>query len=289
VAIPSERRIILTFTTIPPRFQHLGPFLDSLRRQRRHPDAVELYVPRVFRRFPGERPSLPSLPDWVQVIEVESDLGPATKILPATRKWRGQDVDLLYLDDDHSFDRRWLERFADARRSHLDDAVCAVGEHLHEVSLVRRTSPPMPRAVLKGHRSRGHRILRAVSRRWVDAPWLFERAGYVDVAMGVGGVVVRPDWFDEQAFEIPEIIWTVDDIWLSGMLERVGRRIWAAPRLHRSRSTVADSFDPLMAWQEGGFSRIDANVRAVHHLRETFGIWEGFLQQRFDPNPRGAT
>ena len=48
---------------------------------------------------------------------------------------------------------------------------------------------------------------------------MVRKAGFADILQGLGGVVVRPDFFDDEAFDIPDILWAVDDVWLSGMLE----------------------------------------------------------------------
>ena len=63
--------MILSFTSIPPRFPFLGRVIQQLEKQTVRPDAVELYLPRTYRRFPGERPALPKLPDWVKIIDIE--------------------------------------------------------------------------------------------------------------------------------------------------------------------------------------------------------------------------
>jgi len=49
---------------------------------------------------------------------------------------------------------------------------------------------------------------------------LFSKSGYVDMFEGYGGVMLQPNHFDDTAFEIPENVLMVDDIWLSGNLEK---------------------------------------------------------------------
>ena len=96
-------RHVITLSTIPPRFSQIGPTLRSLVRQRARPEAVELYIPQSYRRFPQWGGALPEVPDGVTIIRVEEDLGPATKILPAAKAYRGQGVELIYGDDDRVF------------------------------------------------------------------------------------------------------------------------------------------------------------------------------------------
>ena len=78
-------RHVITLSTIPPRFAGIGPALRSLVAQRSRPEAVELYIPRSYRRFPDWGGGLPEVPEGVRIVRVDEDLGPATKILPAAR------------------------------------------------------------------------------------------------------------------------------------------------------------------------------------------------------------
>ena len=106
--------------------------MASLERQSVKPDQVEIYIPRKYRRFPDASVNLPKLPSWVSVITVEDDMGPATKVLPAARKWRGEDVDLLLCDDDRAEDPKWISRFAHARLERPKDIICEVAWNVHE-------------------------------------------------------------------------------------------------------------------------------------------------------------
>jgi hypothetical protein len=73
-------RYVISLSAIPPRFAHLGPVLDSLLRQRPRAEAVLLYIPKSYRRFPEWDGALPDVPEGVEIRRVEEDLGPATKL-----------------------------------------------------------------------------------------------------------------------------------------------------------------------------------------------------------------
>lgn len=269
--------MIVTFTTVPPRFAHLGATLGALAAQTHRPDAVELYLPRRYRRFPGERPALPPLPDWVRVIDVDEDFGPATKILPAAARWRGQAVDLICWDDDRTADPGWLARFAAMRRERPDDVVCEYARELEHVTrdeTFRRTDPPGPRAELM-RPTPAERRAGTVELRPDGGPALcFRRAGYMDVFYGFRGAMLRPDWLHPRAWSIPEVMWTVDDVWLSGMLELAGRRIWVGTGARwLDGATAVEQIAPLKTHVADGMDRFAANRRCAAHLRETWGIW----------------
>jgi hypothetical protein len=270
-------RTILSFTTIPPRFKFLGRVLRQLEKQTVRPDRVELHLPRHYRRFAGEKPSLPPLPDWLDVFECENDLGPATKVLPAAQKWRGSDVRLHYFDDDQKYDSRWLERFAAMRKKRADDVLCERGFHLDEISTVHRQQAPTPAAkrLLRDGRTWGYRVKRSAS-LWLWKPLRhgFSASGYIDVAEGNGGVSIKPDWLDDLAMTIPGPLWTVDDVWLSGMLARAGHRIWVDHTGFIQNSfPEASKLHPLYKHSESGVNRREANQLCVDYLRDNFGIW----------------
>lgn len=266
--------LVVTFTTIPPRFNDLGGFLSGLAAQKTRPDRVELYVAQNYRRFPGERPALPPLPEWVNVIEVEHDLGPATKVLPAARTYAGQDVDILYCDDDRVYDPGWVGRFQQARKDHPTKAIAEQGLHIEECGTFPRRTPPQPRAI----RQPKIRFYRAI--RWLSLGTIrpvrpsFSAAGYIDIAEGYGGVMVRPDFFGPKAWDIPDVMWTVDDVWLSGQMQLQGHDVWlnhlAPPR---RRNAGVGKVSALADHVEDGVGRGDANRMTIDYFRDTYDIW----------------
>lgn len=269
--------MIISFTTVPPRFAHLGAVVQAIGAQRLRPDRVELYLPRQYRRFPGERPTLPPLPDWLTVIEVDQDYGPATKILPALTTWRGLGVDILFCDDDKAYDPDWTSRFAAMRRDHPDDALCEYGrelEHVTRTAALRRIDPPGPRAVPVPNGPKRGQPIRLTDGPDGPAHRHFISPGHMDVVFGFGGVMIGSDWLDHRAHDIPEILWTVDDIWLSGMLELHGHKIWVG---HQGQflagPTPTGTIAALRDFTEQGHDRIAANALCVRYFRDTHGIW----------------
>lgn len=269
--------MIVTFTTVPPRFAHLGGFLDALSRQRSRPDAVELYLPPVWRRFPGERPALPSLPDWVTLVDAPCDLGPATKVLPALDRWAGKPVDILFCDDDTAHDADWTVRFAEARAARPDDVLCEFG--LDVAELLKESDgvpsgPPYPRARVDWPDSAEYRaMLQAVRSGQAVRPYL-AASGYVDVLMGFRGAMLRPGWIHPRAWIIPDVLWTVDDVWLSGMIALAGRLIWAGgdARWVSGRTQASDCVSLYDSVIEG-HDRKAANARCVEHFRRHHRVW----------------
>ena len=101
----------------------------------------------------------------------------------------------------------------------------------------------------------------------------FRQSGYLDFAYGLGGVSIRPEFLDCQDFEIPGIVWAVDDIWLSGAFERKGIGIWADKTVPlpaagdaARRSSLADSVIE-------SHDRRRADLACIRYMQDQYGIW----------------
>jgi hypothetical protein len=104
----------------------------------------------------------------------------------------------------------------------------------------------------------------------------FDKAGYGDIAGGCGGVALNPDVLDDPVFDLPPVVWSVDDVWLSGHLERLGVPIWGDPRLNKCRAIIeVERTAALMHAEIEGAGRRAANSACVAYMRETYGIWGG--------------
>lgn len=271
------KQIVVTLTSIPPRYANLPRKLASLKRQSIRPDKVELHIPKTYRRFPGERPQLPPLPDWVDVIEAEFDYGPATKVLPAAKRWRGTPTDLLICDDDRLQDRDWVARFVKGRKSRPADILCERGWNIVDQFGIQQSDPDLPRAELEPRQGRTltYRLKRLASLLlWHPPRKLYASAGYVDVFEGFLGALAPADAFPEKAYSIPDIVWTVDDVWLSGMAYSNGVKTWvnAMPRPVYARGKY-DRMAALVAHVEQDYGRTEANRYAVELLRSHYGVW----------------
>ncbi len=275
--------MIASVSTIPPRFAEIGPALESLCAQSRVPDAICLYIPRRYRRFPNWDGRLPEVPRGVEIRRCDEDWGPATKVLAPAAEFAGQDVEIVFGDDDRAYGRHLVRDFLAARADRPGCAIANLGLIAEEILPSEGRDRLAPRVVRTWRvTDLGFQLaylwaqMRA-GRRWRDAaaPWrhVFKRSGFCDIFEGCGGVMVRPEFFDEAAFVIPPVLWSVDDVWLSGCLARRGIGIWLRARQFPPADTAARTRAPLVEAVVDGADRQAANRMAAAYFQDTYGVW----------------
>jgi hypothetical protein len=264
--VAPDRPVVVSLSSIPPRFRKLGRVPGSLCRQKLRPSRIVLVIPRHYRRFPDWDGHLPEVPEGVEVLRVEDDLGPATKVLPVARTLRGTATDLAYCDDDVELPAHWLRALRRVSRDRPGMAVTATGFDLSSLAGHPRRPHDLPRAIWltpqsppdPGRQKRAH----------------IETAGFADIAMGRGGVLVRPGWFPDAAFDIPRCAWPVDDIWLSGWLAAQDIPVWVDPIVPVPMLLpLAHNASPLLHAVIDGQDRSAANQATVAWWR-AHGIWK---------------
>ncbi len=275
--------LIVTLSSIPPRFPQLGPTLETLLAQTARADRVILYIPRTYRRFPDWDGALPAVPAGVEIVRADRDFGPSTKLLPALRAFAGQDVEILFCDDDRHYPPDWAASFLAARRAHPDCAIAQRGLDLTSKGLVARPDRKRPRARPRERSTDLDYQVRYLWRRlraWPSgrrprppARRRFRRSGYVDSFEGCAGVLVRPEFFDPRVFDIPGIAWAHDDIWLSAALAARGTDIWLTANRYTPQNTAARGTAALADEAIGGVDRLELTRQVVALAQTHLGVW----------------
>ena len=110
-------RFFVSMSTSPTRIAHMRPTIDSIIEQTYKPDRIIVNIPLVYQRTGAAY----EIPDWlaeyknVVVNVVPEDLGPITKLHPATRVIpAAEDVYIATIDDDIRYLPHMLEDFARA-------------------------------------------------------------------------------------------------------------------------------------------------------------------------------
>jgi hypothetical protein len=266
---------IASLTSIPSRFDALYRTLEGLQRQAF--DEVRLYIPEQYSRFPDWNGVVPDVPGGVKVLRSDRDYGPATKILPACRDLRNEDVQVLFCDDDIRVPKGWADRLFRIQKERSHEAVATYIQTAEGYGVTRLIARQGIYArQLSLHLDPFYRFLRLVHKLLgtpAPHPRPFIIPGYGDILFGVGGVVVRPSFFDDEAFEIPDEVWFVDDIWLSSQLARKGIRIYCPWRCPLPLAEDHADTDSLLGLEVGGKNRNQQNLLAVSFCQSRFGIW----------------
>jgi hypothetical protein len=275
---------IVSLTAIPSRFPEMGPTLESLVAQDAGIDRIELNIPLTYRRFADWDGALPKVPAGVEIVRVDEDLGPATKVLWTAARYADQpETQILFCDDDRFYGPGWAERLFSEQAARPDHAVALSGWQIERAGLAPTQARPEPRFALKNRKWDWEYRRRRLAQQWKlktlkptrrkPPRVLIETPGYADVFEGFGGVCVRPSFFQREDFTIPDLLWTVDDVWLSGMLARRGIRIWVPEGLYSPQTTNADDQDALWRWEIDGMGNPEINAKCAAYLNQTYGVW----------------
>jgi hypothetical protein len=278
-----NQKVILSLSTIPPRFEMLGMSLNSLINQKRKADEIHVYIPKTYKRFPEHNFCIPDVPEGVSVKIIDHDYGPATKALPCAKAYRGTNTRIIYGDDDRFADTSWLDNMLKCSDERPEDVIVSSGMTLQNYGLMLKNQNFFPRAKRAKVKYDFEYLARRLVQKFFEtttsksrikpARCNYSSSGYVDIALGVGGVSVRADFFDESFFEIPEILWPDDDIWLSGNYLRQGRGIWASNKIRFPVDSGASNTSGLAFSIINGKDRNKTALDGILYMQELYDIW----------------
>jgi hypothetical protein len=215
-----RRRVIAALTTVPDRINNLRPTIRSLLRQTRPPDEIVLAIPKFSIR--EERPYV--MPEYllrlprVRILHCVKDWGPATKFIPAVQEElaarRGSSL-IMVVDDDRIYPRDALETYLYYSRRLPEAALCFRGA-------------AMPRSL-----------------DWRDARMIYaselRQPQPAAVLTGCGSYFIQPRFFDESLWDYsqaPGGAFYMDDIWISGCLNRRNVKRYVVPASAMMRSVL---------------------------------------------------
>ena len=267
-------KVIVSLTTIPSRVAFLEKFLEGINAQTLQPDQIELNLPVAYTRRKLGVIARNLIPKEFKVFDCE-DLGPATKILPTIRRYKGTDTQIVYCDDDRLYDPNWLERL--------------VGMNLRypDACIAERTLPVRSRIAARDHKKKNlvYRLRRAASfGLW--RPLSTTSRVQAKIIEGFAGVLVRPEFFDETVQNVPEDVVLVDDVWLSANLVLNNVPILNSHADHRdglvSRPIldgdrdIGEVFDGLINISDPTNNRTEADFRAIKYVIRNLGVWNEY-------------
>lgn len=217
--VACEERVVFTFTTIPERIAAIDVMLKSLLDQSVLPDKIYLCIPRQSRLAPFRY----EIPEWMhtipllEILEVETDLGPITKVIPAlVREAAYPNARIVIVDDDGLYPHALLETLIQWSQRLPDAALGCSG--------VSVPSGLLPSDILlKPHSWAANLRL---------TPKTSQALSKVDYLFGYAGIVVQPRFFTPSIHDYsgsPAGAYFEDDLWVGGNLQRNGVERYVIP------------------------------------------------------------
>ena len=262
---------IISLTSVPSRFDYLEETLLSLLKQSYPVDKINVYLPKYYKRFDYHLKKIPTVPKGVNVKITKKDFGPATKLLPALKENWNKKTRIIFCDDDRVYDESMVSRLITESIVKPDCIIAEEGRDIKDISDFNWQGSDLPRATLinKNFLYRWYRLLSLGG--W--KPRKNASSGYVDTLAGFGGVMVLPHYFTNQIFDVPEVAWMVDDIWISGQLALNKKKIWVTNSSVKSKTSRGSKLDALGDVQDENSARRNANNAAIKYFRDTHKIW----------------
>jgi hypothetical protein len=252
-ALCEDRRLVISLSTLPDRINHLRPTLECLRQQTRSPAEIVLTIPSfsIRQRKPYEVPPwLTELPG-VRILQTDRDWGPATKFIPVLRQELAAgraDTLVMVVDDDRIYPADAVETYLHFSAQFPEAALCFRGA-------------AMPRTF-----------------DWHDAKMIHGNAVReprpVAVITGCGSYLIKPRFFDSAAWDYagaPPAAFYMDDIWISGMLDRRHVKKYVVPSSARLRTVAQQS--RTMTLHDVPNGRQNNNNELIAYFRESWNVF----------------
>jgi hypothetical protein len=210
-SLAQRPRTIVSLTTLPDRIVNLRPTLQCLLAQTLLPDEIIIAVPDVSVRQgrPYTIPTFIEQTERVRILRCARDWGPATKFIPVIQEelaeGRGETL-IVVVDDDRLYPCDTIATYVHYSAQLPEAALCFRGA-------------PMPRNFDWRHSE-------MIRGQWLRKP------RRIAVITGCGSYLLKPKFFDEslQNYAVaPRSAFYMDDIWISGCLDRRGIKKYVVP------------------------------------------------------------
>jgi hypothetical protein len=248
-----DRRVIASLSTLPDRIGNLEPTIRCLLEQTRPPDEIVLAIPDFSTRqekayiVPEYLDQFPQL----RILRCTKDWGPATKFIPVIQEelaaGRGETL-MLVVDDDRTYPRDAIETYLYYNRQLPDAALCFRG------AAIRRHARKSALEIFRGS------DIRSPKR--------------VAVITGCGSYFIQPRFFDDQLWNYsaaPATAFYMDDIWISGRLDRRGVQKYLVPTSEMMRAV--DQQSGTMTLHDVPNGRLQSNKEVIAFFRDTWNVF----------------
>ena len=248
-----NNRVIASLTTLPDRIFNLEPTVRCLLNQTRPPDEIVLSIPEfsVRQKRPYSVPKYLSEFSTLRILRCKADWGPATKFIPLVQEELAAgrtNTLIMVVDDDRIYPRDALETYLHYHEQFPNAALCFRGG-------------PMPRNFY-----------------WF-LPKLFlgsrlRKAKRVAVITGCGSYLIQPRFFDSALWnysDAPASAFYMDDIWISGNLDRRGVQKYVVPASAMMRTVRQQA--GTMSLHRVPRGRTYHNNEVVEYFHDTWNVF----------------
>jgi hypothetical protein len=251
--------IIVSLTTIPPKFQHLYLTINSILSQSVMPDMIIIHIPKKYNNYNYEPHMLPSFSSDIVFINNDTeDFGPATKLLGLRNtdvysKMSNDDM-IIIIDDDRTYNKNLIKNMMYYHSVYPEKVLTVAGWDIEFLSNKKYTinNKKMPRGVE------------------------FRQCGYTDVLGGCCGFLLTksmcPFNYHSEIFNLhpSQPYYYVDDVWISGFLTLSNIDIYIVPNaiFMDEMRNINDRICPLY-----DNTRSYKNTKCIEYFKEKYNIW----------------
>ena len=222
---------IISLTVLPSRLNNVKATIDSLLNQDEAADEICVWLPKNAKRDGEQIKDVPQFlkQDPVRVERVD-DVGPATKLIPALRKyWNEKETIIVTVDDDHIYPKGWFAGLLAYSALYRSACVGHRGRRLLRLGKLRLSCSYKQASCIEGDR--------------------IGKPKKADFLTGNWGVLYRVKFFDEEVFDLDldTPMFFTDDIWFSGMVSKNGIIRYVVPM--KEAVVPTDSNDVSALWE----------------------------------------
>lgn len=189
----------ISLTVLPSRLNKLKATIDSIINQSILPEKILVWLPLNCRRDNKEIVKIPKFLEC-SLIETEyvQDIGSATKLLPALKKfWGDNDVQLITIDDDVIYPKNFIKGLLEATTKFPNTCLGYRGRNF----------------ITKNKKYNETRLFTSNK---------INESKEVDIITGTWGALYKPTFFTDEVFtlDVNTPAFFTDDIWFMGHLAK---------------------------------------------------------------------
>jgi hypothetical protein len=251
--------IIVSLTTIPPRFHFLYITINSILSQSVLPDKIVVHIPKNYNNYSNNY-ELPNFSDNPRVIINNDckDFGPATKLLglhnyELFNKMSDDDI-IIVVDDDREYNNHLIKNMLLFHQNHKNKVLTVAGWDIEVITNNKYTIPNK-----KKPRGIG-----------------FKKEGYCDLLGGCCGFLISKKncpFNYEEIFSLDknDSKYYVDDMWFSGFITLNNIDIYLIPNsiYGDEKRHFNDSINPL-----ADSTRENKNIKCIEFFRDKYNTWK---------------